>query len=76
MQFLEKDYWKKFDIWKDVDEKDWKNWKWQIANRFKSYEDIKNFLKLDKNQQEAFKITENIFHFGATPYYLSLIKDF
>ena len=76
MQFLGKDYWKKFDIWKDVDEKDWKNWKWQIANRFKSYEDIKNFLRLDKSQQEAFKITENIFHFGATPYYLSLIKDF
>ena len=76
MQFLEKDYWKKFDIWKNVDGKDWKNWKWQIANRFKSYEDIKNFLRLDKNQQEAFRITENIFHFGATPYYLSLIKDF
>ena len=76
MQFLEKDYWKKFDIWKNVDGKDWKNWKWQIANRFKSYEDIKNFLQLDKNQQETFRITENIFHFGVTPYYLSLIKDF
>ena len=76
MQVLEKDYWKKFDIWKDVEEYEWKNWKWQIANRFKSYEDIKNFLKLDKNQEKAFKITENIFHFGTTPYYLSLIKDF
>ena len=76
MQFLEKDYWKKFDIWKDVEEKEWKNWKWQIANRFKSYEDIKSFIKLDKNQEQAFKITENIFHFGATPYYLSLIRDF
>ncbi len=76
MQVLEKDYWKKFDIWKDVEEYEWRNWKWQIANRFKSYEDIKNFLKLDKNQEKAFKITENIFHFGTTPYYLSLIKDF
>ena len=76
MRILEKNYWKNFDIWKDVKEDQWKNWKWQIANRFKTYEDIKNILELDENQKEAFRTTENIFHFGTTPYYLSLIKDF
>jgi lysine 2,3-aminomutase len=76
MRVLEKNYWKKFEIWKDIPEKQWKNWKWQIANRFKSYEDIENFLNLEEEQIRGFKETQDIFHFGTTPYYLSLIKDF
>ncbi len=76
MRILEREYWKKFKIWKNISENQWKNWKWQIANRFKTYEDIKDFLVLDKEQIDVFKTTEDIFHFGTTPYYLSLVKDF
>ena len=73
---LEKEYWKKFDIWKEVDEKEWKNWKWQIRNRLKSVSDVEKIIPLDKNQKFSFEKTSDIFHFGTTPYYFSLIKEF
>ena len=75
MQILEPHYWKNFELWKDIVETDWCNWKWQIANRFVSLEDIKKILHLTEKEKEAFNKTANIFHFGTTPYYVSLIKD-
>ena len=76
MVILEKGHWKRFKIWKDVNETQWKNWKWQIRNRIKSVDELDKIIPLDKRQKEVFIKTTSIYHFGTTPYYLSLIKDF
>ena len=75
MQYLKKNYWKNFPIWKDIEEKDWKNWKWQIKNRIKSIHQLKQIIKLPKNYEDTFIEVSKVFHFGTTPYYISLIKD-
>ncbi len=76
MVFLENNYWKKFPIWENVSPEEWNNWKWQIRNRLKTVDDIKKIVPLSKKEEEAFLKTSSIFHFGTTPYYFSLIKDF
>ncbi len=75
MQYLNGEYWKRFKIWKEINRFDWENWKWQIANRLTDISDILKIFELDNSEKEAFIKTSNIFHFGTTPYYLSLIRD-
>jgi len=76
MQELKKGYWKNFPVWKNIQEKQWKNWKWQIRNRLKSIHDIEKILYIKEEIKEAFIKTSSVFHFGTTPYYFSLIKEF
>ena len=75
MQYLEKSYWKRFNLWKDISEKDWKNWKWQIKNRIKTLSQLKELVNLPTDYIDTFLKVSKIFHFGTTPYYISLIKD-
>lgn len=70
MRILEENYWQNINIWKDVKKEDWENWKWQIKNRLKEVKELEDFINL-KNKEDILK-TEEIFHFGTTPYYLSL----
>ena len=76
MIFLEDEFWKKLKPYKNISKDLWEDWKWQIANRLTSIEDIKKFFHLDKNLENSFLKTSNIYHFGTTPYYFSLIQDF
>ncbi len=75
MQFLEKDYWKRFPLWKNVNEDKWTDWKWQLANRLTSIKQLETVLDLSDEEKQAFLKTTDIFHFGTTAYYVSLIKD-
>lgn len=70
MKVLEGEYWKEIPIYKDVKEKDWKNWKWQIQNRIKTFEDVKKIL--NTVDEKSFKKVSQIYHFGTTPYYIFL----
>ena len=76
MVFLEEEYWKKFPLWKDISKEEWFDWKWQVRNRFKTLEDVEKIVPLSEKEKEAFLKTSDIFHFGATPYYFSLIQHF
>ncbi len=76
MVFLEEEYWKKFPLWENVSKKEWFNWKWQIKNRFKTLEDIEKVVSLSEGEKKAFLKTSDIFHFGTTPYYFSLIQKY
>ncbi|MDQ7056013.1 MAG: KamA family radical SAM protein [Persephonella sp.] len=69
---LEKNYWKKFPIWKDVSRWDWEDWKWQIKNRIRSISQLEEILGIDLSSA---KKVEKVFRTGTTPYYLSLVKD-
>ncbi|MEZ0323780.1 MAG: KamA family radical SAM protein, partial [Hydrogenothermaceae bacterium] len=71
MKILEDNYWKSFEKWKNIDKNDWFNWKWQTANRIKSFEDLKSIVRWVDERE--FYIVNKIFHFATTPYYLSLV---
>ncbi|PMP61384.1 MAG: KamA family radical SAM protein [Sulfurihydrogenibium sp.] len=70
MRILEGDYWKEIPLYENVSEQEWKDWKWQIRNRFKTIEDLKKIIKL-QNEETLKKVSE-IYHFGTTPYYIFL----
>ncbi|WP_029522835.1 KamA family radical SAM protein [Persephonella sp. KM09-Lau-8] len=70
MRVLPENHWKK--LW-NVEEKDWKNWHWQVKNRIKSLSELEKITGKDFSKE---KITEKVFKVGTTPYYLSLAKDF
>jgi len=76
MVVLEDGFWKRFKIYENVEKHQWEDWKWQIANRLKTLEDVEKVVPLSNQLKEAFEKTTGVFHFGTTPYYFSLIKEF
>lgn len=71
MQILQEYFWKKIGYFKNVSKEDWENWKWQISNRLTDINHLKKIL--NKLDEEEFLQVSEIFHFGVTPYYISLI---
>jgi lysine 2,3-aminomutase len=72
LQTLEENFWQKIHLYKDISKEQWQDWKWQIANRITSLNELKQIIPI-KNEEDFLKISE-IFHFGTTPYYISLIN--
>lgn len=57
----------------DVEQDDWNDWRWQVKNRITTVEELKKFIPLTKDEEEGIrKCLENL-RMSITPYYLSLI---
>jgi lysine 2,3-aminomutase len=72
LQNLEENFWQKIHLYKNISKEQWQDWKWQIANRITSLNELKQIIPI-KNEEDFLKISQ-IFHFGTTPYYISLIN--
>ncbi len=57
----------------NVTDADWNNWKWQVANRIETVEELKKYLVLDASEEEAIRKSLEKLRMAITPYYLSLI---
>jgi lysine 2,3-aminomutase len=62
---------RRMEIFGDVSDDDWNNWKWQFKNRITTLEELKQYLPLTKEEDDP-KILETL-RMAITPYYLSLI---
>ncbi len=51
----------------------WRSYNWQIQNRIRTKEQLKNFIKLTEEEEEGIEKTKGIYPMAITPYYLSLI---
>jgi lysine 2,3-aminomutase len=51
----------------------WGNWKWQLQNRVQTIEDLREYIELDKDEEESLEAAKEIFDFGVSPYYASLM---
>lgn len=60
-------------FWPEATSKQWNDWRWQMANRLRSLQALSSLLNLKPYQVSAFKKLLEVFHYSATPYYLSLI---
>ncbi|MBE0701143.1 MAG: lysine 2,3-aminomutase [Acholeplasmataceae bacterium] len=58
---------------KDVKESEWQDWKWQTANRIKSAEALKKYIKLTENEEKTIQSVLGKLRMAITPYYLTLI---
>lgn len=61
------------ELFKDVRDEDWNDWKWQVRNRIVTVEELKKYLPLTKEEEEGAKKCLGVFRMAITPYYLSLI---
>jgi lysine 2,3-aminomutase len=57
-----------------VSQSKWRDWKWQIANRITSVEEISRMINLSTDERQALE-KNVILPFAVTPYYASLIDS-
>lgn len=60
-------------IWRDVLDKDWNHWRWQMKNRITSLQELERILSLSPKEKEEIGRCLSTFRMAITPYYASLI---
>ncbi|MBR5085614.1 MAG: lysine 2,3-aminomutase [Muribaculaceae bacterium] len=61
-------------LFPDVTDEQWNDWKWQVKNRIETLEDLKKYISLTPEEEEGVKKTLSTLRMAITPYYLSLIN--
>jgi lysine 2,3-aminomutase len=64
---------RRFEIFKDVTDEQWNDWKWQVKNRIETVEELKKYIPLTEEEEEGAKKCLQTLRMAITPYYLSLI---
>lgn len=65
----------KHSYWKNVSEKDWHNWGWQIANRVTDPRQLQEIVGLSDEDTDKIAHSLTILRMAITPYYLSQIES-
>lgn len=61
------------ELWKDVTDEEWNDWKWQVRNRIQDVDALSKVINLtDKEKEDIGQVLEK-FRVGITPYYASLM---
>lgn len=58
--------------WQDVPDEEWMDWRWQMANRLNSVEELGRVIHLTDSERRALE-TKGLFRVDITPYFASLI---
>jgi len=69
---MQRDY-KSIDLWKDVTQTQWNDWKWQVANRLVTVEDLSQVVNLTPLEIRGIKKCLRSLRMAITPYYATLI---
>jgi lysine 2,3-aminomutase len=65
--------WKDIDLWKDISDEQWNDWKWQVSHRITTVENLKKVINLTPQEEKDINDTLKNFRLGITPYYASLM---
>lgn len=75
-EYKRHDY-REIELYKDVPEKDWNNWKWQLRNVVKDIDTLKKIMPIDESMEQDLKKCLEKFTMAITPYYASIMeKDY
>ncbi len=61
------------ELWKDVTPEQWNDWKWQVANRIATVEQLKQVINITKEEEDGIHECLKTLRMGITPYYASLM---
>ncbi|HCQ91561.1 MAG TPA: lysine 2,3-aminomutase, partial [Clostridium sp.] len=64
---------RRYELFKDVSDADWNDWRWQVRNRIETVEELKKYIPLTKEEEEGVAQCVKSLRMAITPYYLSLI---
>jgi len=68
-----RDY-REIEIWKNIEKKDWNDWKWQLRNRVMDLETLKKVINLTHVEEEGVKSSLRKLRMAITPYWITLIE--
>jgi lysine 2,3-aminomutase len=69
---LKRNY-KDIPMWENVTTEQWNSWKWQIANRITTVEELEKVVNLTTQEKNGIKAALNKLKMAITPYYATLI---
>ena len=61
------------ELFPEVTDAQWNDWKWQVANRIETLDQLNKYFNLTEEEQEGVRQTLKTLRMSITPYYLSLI---
>lgn len=61
------------EMFPNVSDSDWNDWKWQVRNRIETLEDLKKYVNLTDEEANGIATSLQSFRMAITPYYLSLM---
>ncbi|MEJ2038181.1 MAG: KamA family radical SAM protein [Desulfosarcinaceae bacterium] len=61
--------------YRDITERQWNDWRWQVANRVRTADQLKRFLVLTPEEQTAVESLTNGLPLAITPYFMSLLVE-
>jgi lysine 2,3-aminomutase len=65
--------WRRTDLYKDVPESQWNDWRWQLANGISTIEHLEKVVSITAGEREDLKKALGKFTMAITPYYASLM---
>ncbi|MBO2520965.1 MAG: lysine 2,3-aminomutase [Clostridia bacterium] len=69
---MQRDY-REIPLWKDVTEAEWRDWRWQMRNRLRSIEELRQVINLTPEEEEGLRYAARGFPVGINPYYATLM---
>ncbi|MDR5658514.1 lysine 2,3-aminomutase [Serpentinicella sp. ANB-PHB4] len=69
-----RDY-KNVELWRNVTDEEWNDWKWQLANRITDIDQLKEIIHLTEDEEIGIKQCLETLRMGITPYYAMLMDE-
>lgn len=64
---------RRHELFKDIADEKWNDWRWQVSNRIETVEELKRYLPLTQQEIQGIEDCLVTLRMAITPYYLSLI---
>ena len=64
---------KEIPLWQNIDEEQWNNWKWQLANRITTLDELEQVINLTDEERVGVKESLKMLRMAITPYYSTLM---
>ncbi|SES94007.1 L-lysine 2,3-aminomutase [Natronincola peptidivorans] len=68
-------HYRDIDLWKDVSEKDWSDWQWQVQNRITTLEELKQVINVTEEEEKGILKCLETLRMGIPPYYAALMDE-
>ena len=64
---------KDIPLWKNIQESEWNDWKWQLRNRVTSLEQLKQIVNLTPDEEAGVRKSLEVLRMAITPYWATLM---
>ena len=59
---------KRMELFPEVTDEQWNDWKWQVRNRIETLDELKKYVTLTAEEEEGIKKALEKFRMAITPY--------